>query len=80
MALFRINGKLMKMDDWIQKLDDFLKASDKNLLDNAGEISHKKAVAKANSEYHKYRKIENEMLVSDFDREMKLLENNVKNK
>ena len=75
-----INGKLMKMDDWIQKLDDFLKASDKNLLNNPGEISHQKAVVKANSEYLKYRKTENEMLISDFDREMKLLENKIKNK
>ena len=36
------NGRLMKMQDWIQKLDDFLRISEKELLINAGKISHKK--------------------------------------
>ena len=31
------NGRLMKMEDWIQKLDDFLKISEKELLTNAGK-------------------------------------------
>ncbi len=43
------NGRLMKMHDWIQKLDDFLRISEKKLLTNAGKISHKKAVEKANN-------------------------------
>ncbi|ETR66013.1 MAG: DNA-binding protein, partial [Candidatus Magnetoglobus multicellularis str. Araruama] len=33
------NGRLMKMHDWIQKLDDFLRISEKELLTNAGKIS-----------------------------------------
>jgi len=41
------NGRLMKMHDWIQKLDDFLKISEKELLTDAGKISHKKAIDKA---------------------------------
>ncbi len=41
------NGRLMKMHDWIQKLDDFLKVSEKELLLNAGKISHKGAIEKA---------------------------------
>ena len=74
------NGRLMKMHDWIQKLDDFLKISEKELLTNAGKISHKNAIEKAKSEYEKYRKAEDEKYISDFDREMKkFLENSKKN-
>ena len=67
------DGRLMKMQDWIKKLDDFLKASEKELLTNAGTISHKKAIEKAKEEYEKYRKTEDSMYISDFDREMKKL-------
>ncbi len=72
------NGRLMKMQDWINKLDDFLKISEKKLLKNTGKISHKQAIEKAKKEYEKYRKEENKEYVSDFDREMKRLENQVK--
>ena len=67
------NGRLMKMHDWIQKLDDFLRISEKELLTNAGKVSHKKAVEKAKTEYEKYRKTEDKKHISDFDREMKKL-------
>jgi hypothetical protein len=70
------NGRLMKMQDWIQKLDDFLRISEKELLINAGKISHKKAIERAKIEYIKYRKEEEKKYISDFDREVKkLLEN-----
>jgi len=75
------NGRLMKMHDWIQKLDDFLKISEKELLTDAGKISHKKAIDKAKIEYKKYRKAENKKYISDFDREIKnLLKNDEENK
>ena len=74
------NGRLMKMQDWIQKLDDFLKASEKELLENAGTVSHKKAMEKAKLAYEKYRKAEDKKYISDFDREMKLLESKIKRK
>ena len=67
------NGRLMKMQDWIQKLDDFLRISEKELLTNAGKISHKKALEKAKIEYEKYRKEEDKKYISDFDREVKKL-------
>jgi len=73
------NGRLMKMHDWIQKLDDFLRISEKELLKNAGKISHKKAVEKAKFEYEKYRKAEDKKYISDFDREMKKLLKDKKN-
>lgn len=74
------NGRLMKMQDWIQKLDDFLRVSEKEILTNAGKISHKKAIEKAKTEHEKYRKAEDKKYISDFDREMKKIENKVKGK
>lgn len=73
------NGRLMKMHDWIQKLDDFLKISEKELLTNAGKITNKKAIEKAKMEYEKYRKAEDKKYISDFDREMKKLLKDDKN-
>jgi len=61
------------MIDWIKKLDEFLKASGKKLLDNAGIISHERAIKKANSEFVKYRKEQDKNYISDFDREVKKL-------
>lgn len=73
------NGRLMKMHDWIQKLDDFLRVSEKELLADAGKVSHKKAVEKAITEYEKYRKAADTKYISDFDREMKKLLKDEKN-
>jgi len=67
------NRKPMRMADWIQKLDDFLKISEKELLDNAGEVSHQKALDKTKAEYEKYRKEKDKNYISDFDREIKKL-------
>jgi len=74
------NGRLMKMNDWIQKLDDFLKISEKELLKDAGSVSHKQAIEKAKEEYKKYRIIEDKKQISDFDREMQKLINESKKK
>ena len=69
--------RLMKMNDWIKKLDDFLKVSEKQLLHNSGKVSHKSALEIASKEYEKYRKEEDKKYISDFDHEMKkLLKNN----
>jgi hypothetical protein len=47
----------MTMRDWIAKLDEFLKASGRKLLDHAGKISAEAAKAKAEMEYERYRGI-----------------------
>ena len=47
--------KPMTMADWISKLDDFLKLSDRDILKHAGKISHADAREKAESEYSRYR-------------------------
>ncbi len=46
--------KPMYMADWIAKLDDFLKLSDREILRHAGRVSHDDAVAKAEVEYDRF--------------------------
>lgn len=46
-----LNRKPMTMVDWITKLDDFLKLSDREILKHAGKISHDDAKEKAESEF-----------------------------
>src|ERR1700732_2990078 len=50
--------KPVTMREWIAKLDDFLKLSDRELLTHAGTKSHDAALAKAQSEFDKFRAIE----------------------
>jgi hypothetical protein len=45
----------MYMTDWIAKLDEFLRISDREVLDHAGRVSHEQALAKAEAEFEKYR-------------------------
>ncbi len=49
------NRKPMYMNDWITKLDDFLKISDRDILTHAGKVTHKDALEKAYAEYEIYR-------------------------
>ena len=50
-----LRRKTMTMKDWIAKLDDFLRMSESEVLDNAGQISHEMAMEKASGEYVKYK-------------------------
>ncbi|OFX53865.1 MAG: cell filamentation protein Fic [Bacteroidetes bacterium GWA2_30_7] len=52
-----LNRKPMYMKDWIERLDDFLKMTGNNILQNAGTISHQQALIKAYSEYEKYKEL-----------------------
>ena len=58
---------VMTMQDWIKATDDLLKFRRKKILDNSGNISHKQAVEKAESEYEKYRVIQDQKYVSTMD-------------
>ena len=52
----------MYMKDWIERLDDFLKMTGKEILTHAGKISHDKAIQKAKDEYLAYKeKTKNEL-------------------
>ena len=64
-------GIIMYMKDWVQKLDAFLKFNEREILHNAGKISHDVAEALALGEFEKYRVIQDRMLESDFDKEVK---------
>lgn len=61
-------GKSMKMQEWINKLDDFLKLSEKSILQNSGKTSHNQAIKKAQTEFEKYKQSEDKKRVSDFDK------------
>jgi hypothetical protein len=47
----------MYMNDWIERLDDFLKMTGSKTLDQTGTVSHQQAVKKAASEYEKYKEL-----------------------
>ena len=64
----------MTMEDWSHRLDLFLTLDDREVLKDAGKISHKIAVDKAESEFEKYRIIQDRLYVSDFDRFIELEE------
>lgn len=53
-----MNRRVMTMADWIKKLDDFLRISDREVLDHAGQVSRQDCRTKADSEYDKWRAIE----------------------
>jgi hypothetical protein len=61
------NGRLMKIQDWIDKLNEFLKASERQILDNAGLIRHKEATKKAKEEFEKYKQQNMLDYTSDYD-------------
>lgn len=67
------NERPMTMRDWVRKLDEFLKLSEKKLLSHAGSVSADQAAAKAEREFEKYRQMRDTQHVSDFDREVKKL-------
>jgi hypothetical protein len=68
------NDRLMKMKDWIDKLDEFLKLSEKELLTHAGSVSAETAAQKAEEEFDKYRAERSKTMISDFDLAVKELE------
>lgn len=57
----------MTMQDWAGKLDYFLKMNDEQVLDIKGTISHKEAILHAETEFEKYRVIQDALYSSDFD-------------
>jgi hypothetical protein len=58
----------MTMEDWAKRLDLFLAADDRKILNDAGSITAEIAAAKAETEFEKYRVIQDRLFMSDFDR------------
>lgn len=50
-----LNRKPMTMQSWIVKLDEYLRLSEREILQHAGKISHEEALQKAELEFEKYR-------------------------
>ena len=65
---------LMKMEDWISFLHNFLELSNYRILEDKGKVSALEAKLKAEQEYEIYRKIQDENYISDFDKEIKRIE------
>ena len=70
----------MNMKDWDLFLQQFLKLSNTPILANLGKISMLEAKLKVESEYDKFRIIQDKFFESDFDREVKKLLDTTKNK
>ena len=71
-----LNRTPMYMQDWAARLDDFLRLTGRELLDNAGTISHQQALQKAEQEYAKYRQAllsEPQPIDRDFEQAVKHL-------
>ena len=72
-----LGRKPMTMRNWISKLDEFLKISDREILDHAGKISAESAKAKAELEYSRYRKLQDTQpraVDADFEKAAKQLQ------
>jgi hypothetical protein len=63
----------IKMTEWIEILDSFLKINRYDILSNAGKISLQKALEKSAKKYEKFRIIQDQKYLSDFDEEIKKL-------
>jgi hypothetical protein len=66
-------GIPMTMADWAKKLDAFLQFNERDLLDHHGKVSAEIAKAFAESEFEKYRIVQDRLFESDFDRMLKQL-------
>lgn len=64
---------IMTMQDWYDQLKRFLDLYNRDMLPDAGRITHEQAMEKALTEYDKFRIIQDKELMSDFDREVELL-------
>ncbi|KKQ18848.1 MAG: hypothetical protein US31_C0001G0035 [Berkelbacteria bacterium GW2011_GWA1_36_9] len=66
-------GVLMRMEDWVKKLNAFLQFNEREILQDNGKISHEVSLTLAEREYEKYQIIQDKSYISDFDREVKKL-------
>ena len=58
----------MTMQDWEERLNKFIEATDRDILNDAGKVTAEIAKAHAESEFEKYRVIQDNLFESDFDR------------
>jgi hypothetical protein len=58
----------MSMEDWAKRLDGFLEFNGNEILMDAGKISHEQAKLHAETEFEKYRIVQDRLFMSDYDR------------
>ena len=66
----------MTMEDWATRIDKYLLSDDRDILKDAGKISHEIACDKALTEFEKYRIKQDKLYKSDFDILIEEVENN----
>ena len=64
---------LMTMKDWSSLLQRYMDLNNRPVLQEAGRVTHEQAVEKALTEYDKFRVIQDHEIMSDFDKQLKLL-------
>jgi hypothetical protein len=67
------------MEDWARRLDKFLEADDRDILQNSGKVTALMAKTFAESEFEKYRIVQDRLFESDFDREIKRIKKDKQN-
>ena len=72
-----LEQRIMKMEDWVNELDNQIKLNRKKILEGNGKITHEKAMEKAEKEFNLYRDREMKNLESDFDKFMIEIKNNL---
>lgn len=65
-----IKRQPMYMKDWVKKLDAFLKFNEEEILTNTGKVTHEVAESLAITEFKKYKIIQDQNYVSDFDKQI----------
>ena len=63
----------MSMQDWAKRLDGFLEFNGSEILTGPGKISHEQAKLHAETEFEKYRIVQDRLFESDFDKSIKAL-------
>ena len=58
----------MTMEDWAKRIDSYLSSDERPLLQTAGHVSHEQAQEHAETEFEKYRIVQDRLFESDFDR------------
>lgn len=61
----------MTMKDWAEKLNAFLQFNEREILNHPGKVSREVAKTFAESEFEKYRIVQDQLFESDFDRHMR---------
>lgn len=65
----------MTMADWEERLNRFIAATDRAILQDTGKVTAEIAKAHAESEFERYRIVQDQLYMSDFDKQIQVLEN-----